>query len=252
MDTLHTVLDEIAAGKSDLWGAILGGVIGAVIASFAAIGAGWLGARGALKAAEISAGHARDNSAARAKRAQLDAGVAFVQSIQAEVQGLWNSFSADIGPKIHTADNDGYKYANIVGHNYFVVYMANAQLLGSVSDAPLRKCIVSLYIEAMSFIDALGYNTRLVELYDESARSVALADGPLAATLQWDHSARGKRVADYLGVLRQSLQTLEVEMERFWELSNAWLAQNGAATNPPPQMGADQEPGAASEPCDMA
>jgi hypothetical protein len=229
MDILSKIWSALSSGEPSavaavigVAGAIVGGLLGALVGGLVSI---WAVDRTHRKNLERE-------SAALARQQ-----VGFVQALQAEVEGLWVAFETEMGPAIRSAGAAGLARYFPVTANFFVVYPANAFLLGQIDDLELRKAIVQLYLAMGVMIDAIKLNNSLFAASDQ-ARSMfqiyGASSAPVSMNLQMQAAERA--LAQYGSVIKNLLQALEDFNSKFFKASNRWLGAHGAKTNEPPQV----------------
>lgn len=215
-------------------GALLG-VGGAVIAG---VLGGFLGGRLSVKAALEGAKRAHADNVEREQRSLDQQLVGFVQALQAEVEGLLISFETEIAPAIRSATSEnGVNIFFPITRDYFVVYPANAAMLGHIDDLQLRKQIVKVYIAMKAMIDTIHMNNRYVDTFERAARSFFIQGGPNApAAANLDAQAAKHALVQYGSGMKNVLATVMSEIESFYDISNTWLIRRGMQPNPAPQF----------------
>jgi hypothetical protein len=233
MTWLERVWGQLVAGEPTLVAAVLG-VVGSVIAG---VLGGWLGGRLSVKAALRGAEKAHKDNLERESRAMGQQVVGFVQALQAEVEGLLVSFEAEIAPTIRAAKaEDGVTVFFPIGRDYFIVYPANASMLGHIDDLQLRKRIVKMYIAMKAMIDTIHMNNRYLDAFNRARNLSIEGDTVAMVAAALDTRFAKAELVQYSEGMKRALGTVMSEIGGFYEASNAWLIGRGMQPNPPPQF----------------
>jgi len=135
------------------------------VAGFAAtVGAAYLGARigGNFTLTAVEEAHQRTLSLQKKNQESLVK--ALLQAIYDEIDTVWELYKDKIGPQIEALNpGDPFPYYVPVNQDYFTMYNANAILIGNITDADLRKAIVTTYTKARGLIDSFRLNNEFVQ-----------------------------------------------------------------------------------------
>jgi hypothetical protein len=238
-------------GDITLWSALISGYMSALVGAGAALIASHWAVQASLQAAELAgkagvkaalagAKHANELQLALERERTDAAAVAFVQSVFAELEALWQVVQMQIAPAIHKLRETGgglNVYFPVVT-DYFVVYSASAATLGSVDSAALRKSIVSVYVAARAFVDTIRMNNGLVQrVEDASLAGAGFSPGDRAvaqARIRYDSALAALKT--YASGVASFFSALESAKRNFDEVANKWLEAKGAAKLPPTQF----------------
>lgn len=213
------------------------GIVGAIIAG--GLG-GLIGGRLSVRAALEGANKAHLDNLARDGLASTRHLIGLIQAVQAEVAAVVEAFEVEVGPAIRQmkAEN-GLDIVFPISRDYFVVYPANAALLGHIEDAVLRSQIVKVYIAMKSMIDTIHMNNHLRENYEQAAKNFFLQGGPAALAppaAKVDAEVSQQVLAEYGPKMKAVFNTVIDEIEELFAASNRWLVEHGAPENPPPKV----------------
>jgi hypothetical protein len=89
-----------------------------------------------------------------------------IQAIHDEIDILWDRYLWGAGNELEKlAEGEPFLSFYPVTQEYFIVYNANASLIGSIDNHELRKEIVTIYTKAKSLIDSYKMNNNYLERY---------------------------------------------------------------------------------------
>lgn len=89
-----------------------------------------------------------------------------IQAIHDEIDILWDRYLWGAGNELEKlAEGEPFLSFYPVTQDYFIVYNANASMIGSIDNHELRKEIVTIYTKAKSLIDAYKMNNNYLERY---------------------------------------------------------------------------------------
>lgn len=90
-----------------------------------------------------------------------------IQAIHDEIDILWDRYLWGVGNELEKlAEGEPFLSFYPVTQEYFVVYNANASLIGSIDNHELRKEIVTIYTKAKALIDSYKMNNNYLQRYD--------------------------------------------------------------------------------------
>ncbi len=148
-------------------------IITAISTVVAGIIGGWIGARSTKSATERALNH-NLTLQEEDRRAVLRGALL---GIRAELEQLLMISQAE---EIETDVNEAVvnerplHVVYPIHLNYFIIYEANASLIGQITDDELRKAIISTYLLASSLINSLKHNSEMEEEYRRMVRELEI------------------------------------------------------------------------------
>jgi hypothetical protein len=153
---------------SNFIAAVVGAVVGGLIAAISTMSATGRGAK-----------HAFDYSRLLQQEAEREASRRLLLALKAEVETIWNGYQLEVGHHIEALkDGQGLDLVYKLRQQYFTVYDTNAQFLGHVENDQLRTAIVRTYTLAKGLVDTHLLNNDLLAQH----KAVAQFDLRPAAT----------------------------------------------------------------------
>lgn len=91
---------------------------------------------------------------------------ATIEAIKTELVCLLERYDQTIGKLVETLkDNESFLYYYYATEDYFTIYNQNSSLIGQISDACLRKNIISVYINIKGLLETYKINNGLIDKY---------------------------------------------------------------------------------------
>jgi hypothetical protein len=90
-----------------------------------------------------------------------------IQALHDEIDILWERYLWGVGNELEKLDEGEplLRYYPVT-QEYFIVYKANASLIGSIENHELRKEIVTIYSKVKSLFDSYKINNNYLQRYD--------------------------------------------------------------------------------------
>lgn len=91
----------------------------------------------------------------------------FVESINLEVNTLWDLYLKNIGKtlELHN-EKEPFFFTYYAKQDYFLLYSKNTNQLGSIENKELREIIVRIYVKAKALLDTYQLNNEFIEKHE--------------------------------------------------------------------------------------
>ncbi len=113
-----------------------------------------------------------------------------------------------------------------VRQEYFIVYNANASLIGSIGNHDLRKSIVTIYTKPNSMIDAYKFNNNYLQRYDYLTSLFQQTKDPI---FEQQASAIRVLMVDRVTKIKQTYDDMEKDIKSLLEMLKKEFTQGEEA-----------------------